>query len=684
MRDDKLHLTGDGAAYVRVSTDQQDTERQYAGIRAFAKRNDALIHKDHWFEDEGWARDTADRRPAFNKLMKLATAGAVKWIVVDRLDRFGWKSSKQLMHFLYQLEEAGCLLYDTSGKEWTSQDDATEITALLEGKNSVKEVREKSYRVLDGMAASARQGEWMGGPVRLGLDVACFSRAEPAKELWRVLQEGRDKRIKVYADGRQERFDGKGNFPKHQDAVEMLRLVPTKDKAKLDAARSVFQRYATESISFTALAHYLSGLGFRTCFGGRFQGYMVEAMLADPVYMGYAAWNRRHVGKFHRFKDGQAILELNYEQRQTKNDEADWIQSERLFEPLIERATWDAVQKKLRSREQRSQAPRSAKQYLAGLVHCGNCGSRMAAGPGRRGRPEYFCSSYFKAVREKRRHESSCLRNGIFQDTLEPYIDRYLAETGHRLKLLTESMDLDHLTGKLQEQEADSWRGFEEGVDRLCNYLMQYHFDEFADLLDEKEHRQYEEAVYEASYNETAKAPLPPRHFDFVGRLLDSYRRNFDAKAIEVDLAKLDAEHTALMKQWADLPTPRAKDKAKQKLAELEAQMDALEKQKEDAAGVVEKHWHEMHDLQKAIAEARRAMTAEKGERASRRKAEALQSVIERIECTFTATGIKAGRQGGKRSSKLASITFYPLLGEKVVYPARAAVLLPLNGSPLM
>jgi DNA invertase Pin-like site-specific DNA recombinase len=701
----KINLTGDGAAYIRVSTDQQDTERQYAGVRAFTERQGVTIHKGNWFEDEGWARDTADRRPAFNKLMKLATAGTIKWIVVDALDRFGTKSSKQLMHFLYQLEEAGCKLYDAAGKEWTGEDIATIITAVVEGEKSKGEQTEKSHRVLGGMAQAARAGEWLGGAVRLGLDVACFSRAEPAKELWRVVLEGRDKRKKVYPDGRTERFDGKGNFPKHQDQVEMKRLVPTRDQAKLDAARTLFARYSTESITWTALAHWLNGLGFRTADGGYLWGFMVGDMLRDPIYMGFYTWNQSHRGKFHRMKKGRPVEELNYGEKKSTNDEADWIQSARLFEPLIDRATWDAVQKKLRSHNKLSRAPRAARQYLVDLVHCGNCGSRMYGRMARHERPEYICSTYDNAVREKRRSESTCLRNGVLQVELEPFIDRYLAETGKRLEILTDGMDVDHLTGKLEGQQADSWRGFEEGVDRLCNYLATYHPDEYDAILDEqrRQHEQTQEvfesvrqgtakqanlaAAFKGTnvvevYNECRKrkAPETPRHFDFVGQLLDSYRSNFDAGAIELDLAKLEAEHTALMDRWADLPTPRAKDKAKQKLAELEAKIDAMEKQKQDAAGVVEKHWKEMHDLQKAIQEARRAMTSESGERANRRRAEALRSVIERIECTFTATGIKAGRQGGQRSSRLASVTIYPLIGDAVEYPA--SVIQPMNGKP--
>src|SRR5262249_31378049 len=151
--------------------------------------------------------------------------------------------------------------------------------------------------------AKARAGEWQGGPVRLGFDVACYAR-ETDKELWRVIFEGRNKRRKVYPDGRTERFDGEGNFPKFQEMTEVLRVAPSNDKAKIDAAVSAFKRYATESISFTTLAHFLNQLGWRNGCGGYFQGQQVEEMLRDPIYLGYYTWNKWHFGKFHRYTKG--------------------------------------------------------------------------------------------------------------------------------------------------------------------------------------------------------------------------------------------------------------------------------------------------------------------------------------------------------------------------------------------
>jgi DNA invertase Pin-like site-specific DNA recombinase len=653
-----------GAAYIRVSTDQQDTERQYAAVRAFEKRRGVTIARHHWYEDEGWARDEADRRPDFQRMMRLAESGRVQWIVVDQLDRFGTKDAHQLIHYLHRLRECGCKLYDASGKEWTGEDVATIITAVVEGAKSKGEQTSKSHRVLGGKIERARRGEWQGGPVRLGFDVVCYQRETDA-ELWRVVFEGLGKRLKVYPDGRAERFDGRDNFPKSQPATEVLRVAPSKDGGKVAAAVSVFKRFAAESISFTALAHHLNALGCRTSYGGYFQSHHVEGMLEDPIYLGYYTYNRRHFGKFHRFTDDRVVPEANYDMKQSKNDKADWVQSRRLFAPLVEMRTWDAVQKKLDA-PKRARSPRSAAQYLAGLVYCGNCGARMVTGSLRKttkharkdghtgDRHEYFCGTYAKHCREKRRHQCGCRRNGVFQDVLEKFIDRYLDESGRRLEVLTEGIDVDHLTAKLEGREDGHWREFVLGLERLQTYLRKHHPDEYKALMHDH-------------YNYVEDEPRD----GFVEACVEHYRAVFDPSKLTAEVERLEAEHTAMMQRWADLPTPRAKEKARERFGALEARMESLRRQQEDLGGVVAAHYGEMCDLRRAIDDAKRAMEGEAAERALRQRAEALRAIIQRIECTFTKTG-ETGGGWGKRNARLATVTIYPVVGDSVAFSAES------------
>jgi DNA invertase Pin-like site-specific DNA recombinase len=703
----QLDLTGMGAAYIRVSDDQSDTQRQYAAIHAFEQRHEVTIPQHHWFKDEGWARDQADKRPDFQRLMKLAEAGRLNWIVVDRLDRFGTKDAHQLVHYLYRLRECGCKLYDGTDREWTAEDIATIITAVVEGEKSKGEQTSKSHRVLGAKAEYARAGEWQGGPVPFGLDVACYPRqGDTQKELWRVVLEGLHKRLKVYPDRRKERFDDKGNFPNHQEETEVLRLTPSKDEGKLAAAVSVFKRYAAEAVNFTALAKHLNDLGWTNNYGGLFQGQHIERMLRDTIYIGYYAWNRSHFGKFHRYKDGQTVLELNYDEKVSPNERDDWVKSGRLFPPLVDLKTWNAVQRKLEQRTKRPRSPSSAEYYLAGLLHCANCGGKMVAGhvrpttkfPRKDGhagpRQEYHCGTYQKAAARGRLKECNCLRNGVFQDILEPVIDQWLEEVGHRLDLLTEGLDAKSLTDRLDGRETEASKNLADGIDRLERYLMEHHPEEYHDIRAEEEARLAEgEAIRAATAAGAHTGPVPrltgkaraqleaalKAHKDdpvdygpggFLRVLLDCYRANFDPAAVDAELARAEAELADRLEQWRDLPkVPAVQAKARERLKALGTRIDELKRQKENVAEVVSGYYRELDELQLAVIAAKSALRAGSGERALRQKAAKLRDIIDHIDCTFTATG-QTGSGWGKKNSQLATVTIYPVAGDVAEFSA--------------
>jgi DNA invertase Pin-like site-specific DNA recombinase len=704
-----IDLTGAGAAYLRISDDQQDTQRQYDAIHAFQKRHNVVIAPECFFKDEGYARDTAARRPDFQRLLKLAEEGRIKWIVVSERDRFGTADADEFVHYRYLLRKYGCRLYDCHGTDWTKKDIATVITAVVDGEKSEKEQHGLSERVLGGKAAGARNGEWQGSVPRLGFDVACYQR-DGGQELWRVVYEGFNLRLKVYPDGRTKRFDGPDNFPPWQNkgkpSPEFLRLAPSIRRERVEAAISVFKRFAEESISPTALARSLNGLGFRTACGGPFQGHHVRSLLEDPIYLGYPAWNRRHYGKFHRYVNGEAVLELNHEERQSPNDRGDWVYSrERLFDPLVERSVWDAVQEKL-SKPRRVNAPRSADNYLAGLAYCGNCGSKMEAGLRRsrkRGRPllgyQFYCGGYHRAVRSGLAG-CTCKRNSVYQHELREYVDLYLEEVGTRLEKLTGGLDARQLTAPLEGQEEAAWQAFRDGLARLTNYLAENCPEQYAAVLDDLDRRQEEpdrqggESSYRpgtlAAAAAAAGTDLVTAHAqamqdggrnpnvasnDFVEMCLTTFNAHFDRDALEAKLVELRAEHDALVNDWRDLPTKRAKDTASAKLTELDAQMAELERQRDFRAETVADYYREMCRLNLAVADARTALRGQTGERAMRHLAQQLRGIIQRIECTFTVTG-QTGGGHRRNNARLLRVSIYPLVGEPRHFDADSSKIL--------
>jgi len=88
----------------------------------------------------------------------------------------------------------------------------------------------------------------------------------------------------------------------------------------------------------------------------------------------------------------------------------------------------------------------------------------------------------------------------------------------------------------------------------------------------------------------------------------------------------------------------------------------------ENAADVAEKHWREMQELRDAIRRAKASMNGN-GEVALRRRAEAIRQVVQRIECTFEATGKRGGGWGNK-NAQLVRVAVYPFSGESAVFSA--------------
>ena len=640
-----LTLAGIGAAYIRVSDDRQDTDRQHAACQQFADDHNGTIPPQHWFEDHGWARDTADKRPDFQRLLERAEAGAVQWIVVDAIDRFGTKSAKQLFAYLHRLEEAGCKLYDVSGKEWTGEDDATEIAAWVGGKTSAKEQRDKSHRTLSGKLGKAKAGEWQGGPVRLGFDVACYNRAT-GNELWRVVIEGRGKRVKIFPDGRTERFDGRGNFPKCQNdkacPIEFFRIVPSRDKAKRDAAVAVFKRFANEAVGFVELAHYLTRLGFRNGFGNPFDGPQINAMLEDPCYRGRYAWNKRHSGKFSRLKAGRIEADANFDEHQTKNPAADWIVSDELFPPLVDEKTWDAVQAKL-DRPKRAKAPRSAKLYLAGLVVCGTCGGRMVCTADRM---EYYCGTYHKARRLGEVEGCTCQRNSVFHASLVAMVDKWLAESGTKLTGLLAGLSDKEAIRPIRKQYQQQMCEAIATYGRMWDYL----------------HRHHDAAIRHAHAEHGSLG---------VAECVEMYRAHFSVDAVAIERKAIEAEYDALTEKHLALPAgaTRAREKVGQKLTALQKRINALSQQQANLADRAADHRRRLDELKTAIADAKAAKQAT-GEHGLRQRAQALARVIGRIECQF-APADKPGAGGWrKRNSRLTRVTIYPRSGEPMEFPA--------------
>ena len=93
--------SGDYFAYIRVSTDKQDVERQRLEIKNWLNGGD---HKVIWFEETVSGKVSPDKRPELNKC--LAMAKSVKGtIIVADLDRFSRSITQTLQFWEDHLEK---------------------------------------------------------------------------------------------------------------------------------------------------------------------------------------------------------------------------------------------------------------------------------------------------------------------------------------------------------------------------------------------------------------------------------------------------------------------------------------------------------------------------------------------------------------------------------------------------
>lgn len=224
-----------GAAYVRVSTDEQteySPDSQLKLIRDYAKREGYIIPDEYVFQDDGISGKKAEKRPAFRLMIATAKENEKPFDAI-----FVWKYSR----FARNQEEA--IMYKN----------------LLKKKGvEVKSISEPSS---DSPYASLieRIIEWMdefylinlGEEVRRGMHEKA-SRGEPV-----------------------------GKSPFGYKTVNKV-LVPTEDA---EIVKSIFEQYVSGK-SCRQIASELNESGVRRQHGEMFNNMFISYLLKNPVYVG--------------------------------------------------------------------------------------------------------------------------------------------------------------------------------------------------------------------------------------------------------------------------------------------------------------------------------------------------------------------------------------------------------------
>ena len=229
------------AAYIRVSTDEQtdySPSAQLADIREYARANGYLIPDEFIFLDEGISGKRADKRPAFQNMIRQARkkSNRIEVILVHKFDRFA-RNKEDSVLYKALLKKDGVRVI--SVREPIPQDDkfAVIYESMLEAMAEYYSLN-LAEEVNKTMLKKAQMGEWQA--------TAPFG---------------------------------------YRSENKSLAIVP--EEAKM--VRYIFEQYIA-GVSMFALSRQMTQMGYRTHRGNVFERRSIQYILNNPVYKGYARW----------------------------------------------------------------------------------------------------------------------------------------------------------------------------------------------------------------------------------------------------------------------------------------------------------------------------------------------------------------------------------------------------------
>ncbi len=230
------------AAYIRVSTDDQteySPDAQRRAIFTWAANNGYIISEEHIYTDEGISGRSADRRPAFMRMISCAKGYSKPFeaILVHRFDRFARSREDSVVYKSLLRRECGVRVISVTE---SVEDDKFSLIleAMLEAMAEYYSIN-LGEEVKKGMTEKHLRGENQTSPP-FGYTV----------------------------------FDGQ--------------LVVSADEAAF--VRAVFEKFVSGD-SYHNIAQWLNAAGVKTRRGNRFEARAVKYILGNPAYSGKLRWN---------------------------------------------------------------------------------------------------------------------------------------------------------------------------------------------------------------------------------------------------------------------------------------------------------------------------------------------------------------------------------------------------------
>ncbi|OYV51942.1 MAG: recombinase family protein [Rhodospirillales bacterium 20-60-12] len=357
------------ALYLRVSTARQaehdvsipDQKRQ--GEAYCASRGYQLVET---YVEPG-ASATNDRRPEFQRMIEAGTSKPVPFdvVIVHSFSRF-FRDHFELEFYVRKLAKNGVKLVSITQE---MGDDPMhvmmrQIMALFDEYQS----KENAKHVIRALKENARQGFWNGSLPPIGYRVVAAE------------QRGAKVKKKLEID------------PLHAETVRLIyRLTLHGDGVK-------------GQMGVKNIVSHLNRNRIFTRDGGRWGIGQVHRILTRRTYMGEHEFNKR--AKSKELKPVSEIVVVP-------------------VPPLIDRATFDAVQALLKARHPTvtPSAVISGPTMLTGLIHCAKCGGAMTIRTGKGGRYRYYACSM-----KARQGPTACEGIAVPMDKLDDLVARHLED----------------------------------------------------------------------------------------------------------------------------------------------------------------------------------------------------------------------------------------------------------------
>lgn len=363
------------ALYMRVSTGRQDKHElsipdQRRQLRSWCQGNGYPVVAE--FVEPG-ASATDDRRPVFQQMIERACDGerAFDVIVVHSYSRF-FREAFEQEFYLRRLRKHGVSVVSITQPVGDEAEPVNgmmrKVIALFDEYQS----KENAKHVIRSMKENARQGFWNGATPPLGYKL--------------VEAERRGQKIK-----------------------KRLEI----DQVEAEVVRLIFKLYlygdgTSGSLGVKEIVKWLNARGYRTRKGKTFGVGPLHHLITNTVYAGRWQFNKvSHKTKVR--KSEQEIVEIR-------------------VPSIIEPDVFEQVQRQLRARNPKVQAPRvtTGPILLTGIAVCASCrgGMTLRTGTSKGGR----VYRYYTCANCATKGKTVCKGRSVPMDTLDSLVTEHLME----------------------------------------------------------------------------------------------------------------------------------------------------------------------------------------------------------------------------------------------------------------